>query len=161
MQGKLAPVKAKLETTFRTIFLMEYFKTITKFATKNIHKDLSIFEHFSHAQRSDWEDWTGSTPRKHAEFLEMVLFTLPEKLNETIFFEKEDPFLPFNSVAFSGHQECFYNTKTTTKKGALLISKSLARLKKCLILRTCSQAKLFHGTLWRTNLLPPSIQPSL
>ena len=30
----------------------------------------------------------------------MVLFTLPEKLNETIFFEKDDPFSPFQTCDF-------------------------------------------------------------
>jgi hypothetical protein len=104
MQGKIAPVKAKLLCTFRIIFLQEYFKVITEHANRKKFTTLPAFEHFQHAQRSEWDSWTGSTPRKFvwiaSEFLEMVLFTLPEKLNERILSSEDDTFYPFENCDF-------------------------------------------------------------
>jgi hypothetical protein len=104
MQGKLAPLKAKLLSTFRNIFLEEYFNTIRKYANANLHSKLPTFQHFRHAQRCEYENWTGSTSEKHvwvaSEFFEMVLLTLPEKLNERIFLDDEDKFSPFEDCDF-------------------------------------------------------------
>jgi hypothetical protein len=81
MQGKLSPVKVKLYSTFRNIFLMEYFKTIINYGSHTHFDNLDNFISFQHSQRMDYKDH--ATPSKGADvwiaknYLEMLLVTLP------------------------------------------------------------------------------------
>ena len=101
MQGKLSPVKVKLYSTFRNIFLIEYFKAIIKFGS---HADFNKFDNFESFQFSQSMDYNNNaTSTKGAEvwisknYLEMLLLTLPENLRECLFDDKQEKFKPFEN----------------------------------------------------------------